>query len=589
MKCATMFVIGAAIAMFISPVLADQAAPLAALANMPVKEITVFKDGNALMLHQGKMSTDENGNVLMDYLPSPVLGTFWPFSADKGAKLTAVVAGQRKVQVERTALSLRELIEGNIGAQIMVTEVAAGKEVPVTYQATILGVPTRSGVEQEAASPPNSGEKLPIKGGVVLLKTAEGTKVVDIGRIQDITIKDEIKPKVTGEEFRNLLTLKLDWAGKKAGQAEVGLMYLQRGIRWIPNYKVTIDGKGHAHIKLEATIINEMVDLGDVTANLVIGVPSFAFKDDVDPIGLQQVLAQLSQHFSQDARTRYGLSNAIMSQQMQPGDRAEQPREPGAAGPANLGPEITGGAKSEDLYVFTVKHVTLKKGQRLVMPVAEFTIPYKDVYVLDVSATPPPEVRSNLGSDQQAQLARMMSAPKVMHKIRLTNKSDYPLTTAPALIFRDEKVLGQGLMTYAAVGGEEDLTLTTAVDIKVKKTEKQTLRTPNAAMFNGHQYFKMDLEGKITLTNYRKDAVDLEVVRNVLGNVTAADHDGTVEMVNMLEDLGVGAGEYPYWWGRYSWPWWWHHFNGIGRITWKFTLEPGKSSDLGYAWNYYWE
>ena len=28
--------------------------------------------------------------------------------------------------------------------------------------------------------------------------------------------------------------------------------------------------------------------------------------------------------------------------------------------------------------------------------------------------------------------------------------------------------------------------------------------------------------------------------------------------------------------------------NGIGRITWKQTLDPGKSLDLKYAWNYYW-
>src|SRR5882724_3792861 len=69
---------------------AEPAAPLSALANMPVKEITVFKDGNAFVLHAGKMPTDEHGNVLMDYLPTPVIGTFWPYSADKHARLTAV-------------------------------------------------------------------------------------------------------------------------------------------------------------------------------------------------------------------------------------------------------------------------------------------------------------------------------------------------------------------------------------------------------------------------------------------------------------------------------------------------------------------
>ena len=48
----------------------------------------------------------------MDYLPSPVLGTFWPYSSSTDAKLAGVVAGQRRVLVEQTALSLAELLEG---------------------------------------------------------------------------------------------------------------------------------------------------------------------------------------------------------------------------------------------------------------------------------------------------------------------------------------------------------------------------------------------------------------------------------------------------------------------------------------------
>ena len=62
---------------------ADEAAPLSALAKMPVREATVFKDGYTVMLHRGKMPVDASGDVLMDYLPSPVLGTFWPYRPKK--------------------------------------------------------------------------------------------------------------------------------------------------------------------------------------------------------------------------------------------------------------------------------------------------------------------------------------------------------------------------------------------------------------------------------------------------------------------------------------------------------------------------
>jgi hypothetical protein len=150
--------------------------------------------------------------------------------------------------------------------------------------------------------------------------------------------------------------------------------------------------------------------------------------------------------------------------------------------------------------------------------------------------------------------------------------------------------LAQGMMTYAAPGSETDLNITTAVDVRVKKTDNETKRTPNAAMWQGDQYGRIDLAGKITLTNFRKGPVEVEVVRHVLGNVDSANHDGKVEMVNVFEDASFasGAGPFPYWWGWFSWPWWWHHFNGVGRITWTVELQPNKPLDLEYTWNYYW-
>ncbi len=66
--------------------------------------------------------------------------------------------------------------------------------------------------------------------------------------------------------------------------------------------------------------------------------------------------------------------------------------------------------------------------------------------------------------------------------------SEYPLTTAPALILRDERILPQGLMTYAAPGADTDLSITTAVDIRVKKTDNEAGRKPNAAVWQGDQF-----------------------------------------------------------------------------------------------------
>jgi hypothetical protein len=374
------------------------------------------------------MPTDA-GNVVLDYLPTPILGTFWPFSVGDQARLEAVVAGQRKVMIERTALTVRDLIEANVGASVFVTETSSGREEKATaYPATIVSVPAQTGEELEAASPPGGGPRLPIKGDVVVLRTPEGFKVLDFNRIQDVTFRDQIaRPRLGTEEFRNLLTLKLDWKGRSPTEAvEVGLMYLQRGLRWIPEYKITIDGRGTAAVRFQATLVNEMVDLEDATCRLVIGVPSFAFKDQLDPIALQQILVQVAQQSARD--TNY-LSNAIMTQavgQSRRGDAdfaEEQPE-------ADLGPQISSEGQSEDLYVFTVDHVSLRKGQRMVLPVEEFSLPYEDLFILDIPLTPPAEVRANIGSEQQLQIALAIRPEGGAHA-RFTNTAKGPADHRP--------------------------------------------------------------------------------------------------------------------------------------------------------------
>jgi hypothetical protein len=266
-----------------------------------------------------------------------------------------------------------------------------------------------------------------------------------------------------------------------------------------------------------------------------------------------------------------------------------QPVEPSQGGGHDLGPEVGGAEKSEDLFIFTLRHVTLKKGQRMVVPVTSFDLKYRDVFTVDIGFTPPPEVWRNFNNQQQSEIAKLFLAPKAMHKIRLTNNSKYPITTAPALILKDNQVLAQGMTTYTSIGGGLDLPITTAVDILVKKSDKETGREHNAVSWEGSTYSKINLQGTIKLTNHRAAPASIEVTRNVLGNATEADHDGIVEMQNVFEDDSLGpVSEHPYWWGWYGWPQWWTHFNSVAKVTWKLDLEPGKSADLKYTWNYYW-
>ncbi len=560
---------------------AEPAAPLGAMAKMPVKEVTVFKDGHAYVIHQGTMPVDAAGNVLLDLLPNPVLGTFWSYSLDKKATLQSVTAGRRRVKVERTAVTLRELIEANLGAEVVISE-----GVKPAYPATIVRFLSRSTEELDATLPPTGAEHVPIKGNILLLKTLEGTRAVPVEHITDVKFVGKYDTKVTEEEFRNLLTMKLDWAGQPpANAAEVGMAYVQKGIRWIPNYRIELDANGKAVVKLQATLLNELTDLKDATVNLVIGVPSFYFKETTDPIALTGALAQLSTYFQTDASTQFAMSNSMMTQVARGGEVRH-----GGAAPVNLGPEIgVAGSQNEDLFVFTVKNVTLAKGQRMVLPISQHTLEYKDLYTLEVPYTPPQSFKQYANNTQAAELVKLMSEPKVLHKLRLTNGNAQPLTTAPALILRDGKILSQAMMTYTSKGGSVDLTLTTAVDVRVKKKDKESKRTPNVANFNNEAFWRIDIASSLELTNQSNKPIEVEVTRYVLGNVDKAGEGAKAEMVNLLEDDESLQSAYrPGWYGYYSWPAWWSHFNGVGRVTWTAKLAPGQSAGQSYEWHYYW-
>jgi len=556
-----------------------QATPLGILAKMPVKEITVFKDGHTFVLHEGTLPTDGAGNVVLDYLPAPVLGTFWPYSKDPNVRLVSVAAGQQIVQIERTCLTLRDLVEANPGAEVLVTDVRNQ-----TFGGTVIGFLQRSAAELAATAPPNSGQSVAEKSNLLQLKLVEGVKVMPFEQVRDVKFLGKYNTRLAVEERRNVLTLRLDWGDKPVGKtARLGMFYLQKGVRWIPNYQIDLDGAGKATVKLQATLLNELCDLEKVAVNLVIGVPTFQFKDTQDPIALSQKVAQLSPYFDQQSSIGSNFSNAIMTQ----APRMTEVRSPPPAPAADLGPEVAGSDRREDLFVYSVKAVTLARGQRLALRVSQAVLDYQDVYALDLPSVPPVEFRGQVQNAQQQELARLLHAPKVLHKVRLLNKTAQPLTTAPALIVQKGRALAQGLMTYTASGASTDLAVTTAVEIKVKKTDQELKRTPNAASWGGDQYARVDLAGTLELTNYRSGPVEIEVVRNVLGNADEANQNGKMEKVNLLEEEGAAGGQ-PYWWGWYNWPGWWRHFNGVGRITWTVKLDPGKSTTLSYAWHYFW-
>lgn len=527
--------------------------------KLPVREATVFKDGHAYLLREMPLDPTAGGRVVLDELPVPVLGTFWPF-ATGGARLVSAKAGRETVAEDLPAVDLRQIIRANLGKDVVIVDLDK-ERIP----GRLLGLPTR-----KTDGKPGDGE-------VLLVSTVTGTRVVPLSRVRDLEVRGELQSTLRVEQSRERLTLEVQGGGEAA---TVGVMYVQRGLRWIPSYRLDIDGAGKASVQLQASLVNDLIDLDRATVHLVIGVPKFEFEGLVDPISLQQEIAQVATNIRGYSALSNGnlLSNSLMTQSAgyTGGDQNGQDPDPTA----------DGGESNEDLFVFTLRDITLKKGERLVVPISTFGLAYSDVYTLDVPFAPPMEIRQNLQSDRVLELARELAAPKAMHVLRLQNDSQAPLTTAPALVLKNGRVLAQGRMRYTPIGAETDLQINTAIEIHVDSEEHETGRVANAERFDGNQYGRIDLAGKIVLRNDKRIAVELEVSRHTLGIADTVEQDGSMTQMDLTR-LWNGDAR-PAWWGWWSWPYWWFRFNGFAEFRWTVKLEPGAKVTLDSTWHYFW-
>jgi hypothetical protein len=545
--------IHAAISLSFTTILSAQDPGRLAAPSMPVREVTVFKDGHAYVLRDAPLAAGGGALEIHD-LPQPVLGTFWPF-ATGGARLVSAKAGTDRVAETRTAVDLRQIAKANVGKDVVVVD-----QQKERIEGRLLAVPARTG-------------DAPAEGELLLVATATGTRALPLSGVRDLEVKGEFAATLPVEERRDRLVL--DVAGGGA-EARVGVMYVQHGLRWIPAYRIDIDGAGSAAVRMEATLVNDLIDLQGATVHLVVGVPRFEFAGLVDPISLQQEVAAVAARAPRQAQVAQMLSNSLMSQTVAWSGEAAAP-EPG--------PEVTGGEAHEDLFVFTVRDVTLRKGERLVLPVAEFALTYRDVHTLLVPFAPPFEVQQGLQGNQILELARELAAPKAVHVLRLRNTSEAPLTTAPALVLAGGRVLAQGRMRYTPVGRETDLEINQAIDVRVERAETEQGRRDGVELA-GATYVRIDMLGTIELHNHKREAIDLEVRRAVLGLVDEAGQQGTKAQLDLAQAWQDTAR--PVWWGWWSWPHWWFRWNGFGEFRWHVQLAPGASTKLEATWHYFW-
>jgi hypothetical protein len=495
-----------------------------------VKRVAVFKNGYAFTYREGSAQIS-SGWAYTTNTPIGVLGTIWGYSTSPNVKVMQLLASENEKREMERVTDIAEILLANEGARIRFTD---------TYNTTKIFEGTYEIVSRNrnfAAPIPrtdNYTDEYREDQIVIALKTETGVMLFPVGAIRNIEIVGQPKmekPKISKE---NRLALKVEGANE-GENITLGIAALERGIRWIPAYRVEIKGSPvkEAKLELEAMLINELTDLKNSEIFFVVGVPHFLFQETMSPLSMNTAFAGVSSYFASGNRNnrRDAYSNAIMAQTVYSGDSSNTDTEDEDAMPTVAGEERSNTFSAEQLFLYQAKDIDLKKGQRASLRLFSLTVPASEVFEWTLNDAPNTQQRYleySSGDNSRPLMADLSS--KVWYALRLKNQTGMPWTTAPALSFREWKPMGQDMLSFTPVGGENILRITPATEVIGTHTLEEKGRVPTSMKYAGSTYTfdLVTVEGTIKLKNIKKDAVELVLTRNFIGEAISATDAGKI-------------------------------------------------------------
>lgn len=493
-----------------------------------INRVAVFKNGYAFTYREGE-GTVRDGWIYTTNAPVGVLGTVWGFSSTPNVRVDQLLASE----VSATSASARvediaELLLANEGKRIRVVDAFNPEKIHEgTYEIISRYRSFRNEVRTENGYRPPASFDLNLI--TISLKTETGILVLPASSVRKIEILDP-QPIMQKPKVEKQVQLGIKTSGAKDGEkVKVGVAALERGIRWIPAYRVEVKGDPikEAKLELEANVVNDLADLKNTEINFVVGVPHFLFQDTASPLSINTAFAGVSSNLSRGASERR-YSNAIQSQVAD-----SNYLESDDVSPTISEEEKTASFSAEQLYLYQTNLLNLKKGERATLRLFSLTVPCTEVFewtINDVNDAHQRYLNAGYSGQSQAMNSLQDLSTKIWYALRLKNTTGMPWTTAPAISFRDWKPLGQDLMKFTGIGGEEVLRVTPATEVLGSHTLEEKERSQQRIRWSGSEYDfdKVTVEGTIKLRNVKKQPIDLVLTRNVVGQVATASDEGKI-------------------------------------------------------------
>jgi len=582
--------------------------------KLSTDRVVIFKDGHGLVVKAGVATADADGRAFTPDVPDgAILGCFWAIGHDKKVLGMRAEWEEKKEdrQKETPAVSVAELLRANLGKVVslemtdktdkgtplthdgQVTDLlelppevapkvgaahqpddldAASPAGPIVYTTMIYDGVAASGsftAEAIAAGGTLVRDLVPRGGEYVVISQEAGRRLVlPVSHVGSVSGGKDFTTSITREE--ELLTrskrLSFDFGKDAAGkQVSLTLFYFTAGLRWVPTYRVSGELKDKAELALQGEILNDVTDIDHAALDLVVGVPNFRFKDNLSPLTLEQTLRRVAIE---------SLANNAQPTQMFNGnfDNNRLMAAPAAGAGEAAVPELANAAGEQDLFVYTLKDFSLKKGARATVPLWEQSANLRHLYTYDIRAR-----RSRLSgglidesavNPNLAQSPLLISMNQVWHQLELSNTGAVPWTTGAALMLRDTLPIGQDLLTYTPPTSKALLPVTVAVDLRGAHDDQELERKPSALHFDGQDFMQVRKKGTITVTSFRKEKSDMRISVSTGGKVMTASDDGKIK----INDFRAADWDEP----AYM------RVNNHSDVVWEFTIDPGTTRTITY-------
>lgn len=449
------------------------------------RSVAVFKDGYGFFLRQGQAFL-RDGWCMTDFIPKAAAGTFWLYTSEPGTTVTTVRSTARNEIRFESPAELVRLLDGKVGLQVKV----------------------------ETEDGPVEGELNRVLDDMILVRTLS-----DTGRpLRIIELADISKVQILGQP----LLMKVEGSARPS-QVTVNIGYLQSGITWVPSYIAELLGSGRLRLTLRGTVTNGLEDLRDCAVYLVVGVPNFVLKDQLDPL------------------TVHALGSAVASSLAPRGSSAGQVFRNAPADTENLvvlepaasvPNTVVEGLK--ELYYYELKGLDMSAGDVVMSTVMTGEVSYRSLYVWNSDA-----------------------GQEVMHYMVLRNSLASPLTTGSVMVLDKGRPVSQDQITYTPVSGECRVKLTVAGDVRGEASDVEIERRPQEEIMHV-AYIPVESECRLTVFNRKNEAVDVEITRRVAGRVISVSDNGEAKSQTKTDD----------------------GLNPETSLKWTVKVEPGKDRSV---------